>query len=306
MSSRTIQLFLIPLVSASFALSAAAQSQAPGQSQRSGQSQARPASPSKSGSSQTNGQQAGASVSASNSTSATASAGPDSLGIASGTAINAQLITPVDARKVHTGEEIAAKTTQNVKENGRVVLRKGTHLIGHIAEAQERTKANAESSVRIVFDEAVTKDGEHFPFHASIEAIAEAQSAAAAGLDDAGMMDGMSGMAGGSAHTGGLLGGGGAAVSGVASNSGAIADGLNRTAGDTLGAASSATGSAAGNIGGLNAAGELTSRSRGVFGMQGLNLESSSSSAAGSLITARNSNVHLSSGTQMVLSVISH
>jgi len=67
----------------------------------------------------------------------------------------------------------------------------------------------------------------------------------------------------------------------------------------------SATNTAAagqGAMGGLNAAGQLTSSSRGVFGMQGVNLRSATASAAqGSVITSAGKNLHLDSGTQMLL-----
>ena len=63
-----------------------------------------------------------------------------------------------------------------------------------------------------------------------------------------------------------------------------------------------AAGSARGAVGGLNAAGQLTSNSQGVFGLEGLNLNSAvSSSTQGSVITSTSKNVHLDSGTQLVL-----
>jgi hypothetical protein len=73
-----------------------------------------------------------------------------------------------------------------------------------------------------------------------------------------------------------------------------------------LHAAGEATGSVAstssGAIGGLDAAGLLASNSQGVFGLNGLNLSSATSnSTQGSLITSAGKNVHLGSGTQMLL-----
>jgi hypothetical protein len=284
------KLFLISFLAPTVALSAAAQSRPSKQPQ----------------SSQSSDQQTSASVSESNSTSASASAGPASAGLASGTTINSELTSAVDARKCQPGQKITAKTTRDVKQNGRVVLHKGTRLVGHVSRVEYRSKENAESAVGIVFDEAIMKDGEHVPFHASIQALGEAQAAADAADDDGGMMAGAAGGAAGGAMgsaRGGLLGGGGA-VGSVAGNAGAMAGGLDRTAGGAVGAASSTTGATAGRVGGLNAAGQLTSDSRGVFGMQGLNLESSVSNATeGSLITSKSRNVHLSSGTQMLLAV---
>jgi hypothetical protein len=52
----------------------------------------------------------------------------------------------------------------------------------------------------------------------------------------------------------------------------------------------------------LNTAGQLTSNSRGVFGLNGLSLNSAASNGTqGSIITSAGKNVHLDSGTQMLL-----
>ena len=57
-----------------------------------------------------------------------------------------------------------------------------------------------------------------------------------------------------------------------------------------------------GAVGGLNAAGQLTSSSQGVFGLQGVNLSSTTAGARqGSVITSAGKNLHLDSGTQMLL-----
>ncbi|MFZ0922177.1 MAG: hypothetical protein WA020_03895, partial [Candidatus Acidiferrales bacterium] len=134
-----------------------------------------------------------AAASATSSTSASASAGPESAGLSSNTSVNAELVGTVDARKCQPGQEITAKTTQDVKENGRVVLRKGTRLVGHVTQAQTRSKENAESSIGIAFDEAVMKDGTHVPFHAGIQALAESQASAENAMYSGGGGGGMMG-----------------------------------------------------------------------------------------------------------------
>jgi hypothetical protein len=251
------------------------------------------------------GSQAAASASAASATSASANAGPASAGFSNGTAVNADLLTTIDARKCHPGQRVEAKTTKDVKEGKHVVLRRGTRLIGHVTEAQAHTKTHAESAVGIVFDEAVIKKGETVPFHASIQALAAAQSMANAGFGDDDMMagGGADAMGGGAVRGGGgLIGGAAGAVGSTAGMAGGAAGNLGRTAGGTLGSTTSAAGSASGNLRGLDAAGRLTSTSSGVFGMNGLNLSSSASNATeGSVITSANRNVHLSSGTQMLL-----
>jgi hypothetical protein len=63
-----------------------------------------------------------------------------------------------------------------------------------------------------------------------------------------------------------------------------------------------ATHGSAGAVGGLNAAGTLTSGSRGVFGMRSLDIQSATAgNAQGSVITSPTRNVRLEGGTQMLL-----
>jgi hypothetical protein len=294
-----------PILAVAFlAFSASAQSteQQPRKTQ-SGQQQSRPAS-----SSQHSNPQSGAQASASASASASANAGPASANLSSGTTLNAELVSSVDAHKCHPGQRVVAKTTRDVKEDGHVVLRKGTRLIGHVSEAEAKTKANAESSLGIVFDEAVMKGGQSVPFHAAIQALAQVQSQAAVGGDDlmgsGGGMGSAGAMGAGGSRGGGMLGGAGSAVGSATGVAGGAAGGLGQTAGGTLRSTSSVAGSAAGSARGLDAAGQLTSTSSGVFGLRGLELDSAASNATqGSVITSKQGSVHLSSGTQMLLRV---
>lgn len=251
------------------------------------------------------GVQSASSASASGSANASANAGGTSAGVSSGMTINTELQTTLDARKCHPGQRVVAKTTQDVKEDGHIVLRKGTQLIGHVTEAQAKTKANAESSVGIVFDEAVTKKGEEVPFHATIQALAAAQSMSAASLDNDMMEPSGAPMgSGGGSMGGGVMGGAGSAVGSAAGATRGMAGNLPQTANGAVGATSATAASAGGNLRGLNAAGQLTSASSGVIGMNDINLTSAAAnSTEGSVVTSAKHNVHLSSGTQMLLRV---
>ena len=295
------------LLVAAMALSAGAQSA--NQQYRSSQDQdhSRPAQQTKSSPSTSNqsGAQSAASASASGSAHASANAGGTSAGVSSGMTINTELQTTIDARKCHPGQRVVAKTTQDVKEDGHVVLRRGTQLIGHVTEAQARTKANAESSVAIVFDEAVMKKGEEVPFHATIQALAAAQSTSAASLDNDMMEPSGAPMgSGGGSMGGGVAAGAGPAVGSAAGATRGMAGGLPQTANSAVGATSATAASAGGNLRGLNAAGQLTSASSGVIGMNDINLTSAAANSTnGSVITSAKHNVHLSSGTQMLLRV---
>jgi hypothetical protein len=58
----------------------------------------------------------------------------------------------------------------------------------------------------------------------------------------------------------------------------------------------------AGSTGGLNTAGRLTAGSKGVFGLQGLDITAAAAgSAQGSVISSTSRNVRLDTGTRMLL-----
>jgi len=233
------------------------------------------------------GEQASGSGSAA--TSASANGGKNSADISSGTKIDATLASSLDAKKNKPGDRVEALTTQDAKQQGKIILKMGTHLVGHVTQAQARARGRSQSQLGIVFDHAVLKNGDEVPFNATIQALAVAQSSttAAAGADDT--------MASG----GGLIGG-------VASTAGATAGSVMNTgssvpvnAGGTLNTASRSTGA----IGGLTSEGRLASNSSGVFGLEGLSIDSAASSATrGSMIVFSTKNVHLDSGTQILLS----
>jgi hypothetical protein len=252
----------------------------------------------------------GAQVSNSNSTAASASAGHNSASLASGTAMNAELSQPVDAKKNKPGDPVTAKTTSATKSNGNVVVPKGTKLVGHVSEAKARAKGESESAVGIVFDKAVLKNGQEIPLNVALQAVAASQAAATSSFaqDDLSAGGGAAGGAsgGGRASGGGILGGArstaGAAAGGVANTAGNVGGVAGGAVNSTANVAGTASGASRGAVGGLNAAGELTSNSQGVFGLEGLNLNSATaSSTQGSLITSSSKNVHLDSGTKLLL-----
>jgi hypothetical protein len=233
------------------------------------------------------------------SSSASGSAGGNAE-LSSGALLRAVLVKPVDARKSKEGDEVTAKVTEDVKADGQVIIKKNSKLIGHVTQAKARSKgeANAESSLGIVFDKAVLKDGREVPMHAVIQAVAAAQNTAAvsAGED-------MSGM--GSATAGRSAGAGGGVMGGVGSTVNNTAGSVGSTVGSTANTGLGTAGSATGNVGSTaSAATQLNSNSRGMIGISGMNLVSeASSSTQGSLITSTSKNVKLDSGTQMLLRV---
>lgn len=235
-------------------------------------------------------------------------AGTNSAALAGGSTVNAELSAPLDSKKCKQGDPVKARTTEPVKSGGKTIIPRGSRLEGHVTRASSRAKGDSESAIGIVFDRAILKKGEEVPLNAEIRAIASAQdSASTAGSD----FDSMGNMGASAAGTG--MAGGRGALGGVAPTAGGTLGSVTNTAarvdgaaGGALNSTGNATGSVAGAsrgaIGGLNSAGQLTSSSQGVFGLNGLSLSSAAeNSAEGSLITSTGKNVHLDSGTRMLL-----
>jgi hypothetical protein len=94
------------------------------------------------------------------------------LHIAPGSVIPVQLSKTIDSKKVKPGDEVTAEVTEDLKaQNGEVIMPKDTKVIGHVTEAQTRTKQQKESEVGIAFDQAVMKNGTDLHLPMSIQAV---------------------------------------------------------------------------------------------------------------------------------------
>jgi hypothetical protein len=210
-----------------------------------------------------------------------------------GFALPAELTKSVEAKKAKAGDEVTARVLQDVKSSsGQVVIRRGAKLVGHVTEAQARSKENPESRLGLVFDKAVAKDGSEMPLNAVVQALAPAQRVAAPNLGDDN-----SRMAGVPAPVGGTPAGamGGNANPGAG---GSTMGEVGRTTGNLGGTAAGAAGETVG--GGLNGS------SRGVIGLRGLTLNSGDAgngASSGSVVSSSSENVKLDSGTQLILMV---
>ncbi len=233
-----------------------------------------------------------------------------------GATTNAILSGSLDAQKSKPGDPVTAKTAEPTTTPDHVVLPRGTKLLGHVTEAQAAGSGEGQSTLGIVFDRAVLKDGREVPLQTTVRALAAAESAAnVAGDSPAGLGADRRGM--GSNPGGGVVGGLGSqtsgavggAVGGLGSQTGGAVGGAGRITGNaagsvasTMGGSSRALEGGAGAVGGLNARGMLSSESQGVFGMRGMNL-TQHASGSGSVVTSAGRSVHLESGTRMLLAV---
>ena len=248
----------------------------------------------------------GAQANANANAGANASANNSAARLSSGTTMQTELSRSLDAKKVKAGDEVAAKVTQDVKSDGKVVVPKGSKLMGHVTEASARGNGSSESRLGIAFDRAVLKNGQEVALGAVVQALAPPVEVAGSAMtqETAGMT--RSAPANGGARSasnggGGVLGG---VVGGTTSAVGGTVGAVNNTAGSVAGSTTAAVGGTVNSATGLAANGALTNTSSGVFGLQGLNLSSATSgSAQASVISSTTQNVKLDSGTQMLLQV---
>ncbi len=204
--------------------------------------------------------------------------------MAPGVVIPVQLTKTVDAKKAKPGDRVVVTVTQDLKSSsGEVVVPKNTRILGHVTEAQPRTKEQKESELGIAFDDAVTKRGE-LKQSMSIQAIIAPPS------DD-------SGNSGGNGP-GGPVTGGGTATSPMGGRNSPM-EGSGQPQPRSTGA-----------TGGTDAPAEsgarppINANTQGVIGLPELKLEANAQNATlGSVLRSEKGNVKLESGTLMLLRV---
>jgi hypothetical protein len=220
--------------------------------------------------------------------------------LANGSPIEASLSKTLDTKKAKKGDPVNAHTTEDAKgQSGTTVIPKGSKLEGHVTQASSREKGDSYSTLGIVFDKAVLKDGQEVPLNVSLQAIALSQDSATAPAAGGGM-SGMSPASGGgqapsSGRTGGMAGGTSTSSAPSASPMPTNTNGASNIDNDNAMAGKGA-------VGGLTSSGKLSPNSRGVFGLQGIGLASASEGTQqAAVITSTEKNVHLDGGTQLLL-----
>jgi len=211
--------------------------------------------------------------------------------IQSGTQISGQLQSTLDTKNAKVGDQVVLKATNAVKQNGQTVVEKGSRLIGHVTEVQQRAKNGAGSRVGVVFDR-LQQGGNSVPISAVITSVFQAQSAAGASVSDDDMM------AMGSTSTQTMTstrssGGGGGLLGGVVNSTTQTVSGVTNTAGQTVN-------------GVTNTAGQVGSTTRSVGGtLRGLQISQSTDASAsgGSVLSLSNGDLRLEKGTTVNLAV---
>ena len=199
----------------------------------------------------------------------------------SGTTIQAELTKPVDAKMSKVGDEVIATTTQDVTAGGKVVVPSGSKVIGRIMGVRVQNSEQSTSQVGIAFNRAVLKSGKEIPVALTIQAIGSSPDAAASAAAGASAAQ--------RAYGGGIL-------IGTSSTKGAVVTTASHTTGTMVNTVDHQ---------GAAANGSLSASSQGVVGLRGLSLFSQTTPfATASVVSSQGNNVHLDSGTEMILRVI--
>jgi len=163
---------------------------------------------------------------------------------ARGRKISAQLESAVDAQTAKPGDEVVARVTQNVKQNGKLVVQKGDRLMGHVTKVQSSSTAHEGSQMAVNFDRLISGESTT-QLNAVVSAVLSSPGGGSASNNDVPLMEPNSGptMGGGgrSSGGGGLLSG---ATAGVGSTVGAVGSTAGNL-GSTVGGAAQTTVSSA-------------------------------------------------------------
>lgn len=200
--------------------------------------------------------------------------------IADGGAIVAELAKSVNARKAKANDKIESRVTMDLLWHDKVVIPRGAKIVGRVTDARARTKDIPESTVKIAFDRVVWNGRREVPLKATIQALGAPMHTSAPDVSD---LD---------------FGGETGSRSDLGPNA---MRRIRATNPDSLRPAYAAHSDEEPDSSGLHKNGpSLGPFSQGVVGMKGITL---SNTAQGSAISSTTENVHLSSGTQLVLHV---
>jgi hypothetical protein len=200
------------------------------------------------------------------------------MNFAPGTLIRVTLEKPIDAKKAKVGDQIFAKTTDDLKSVPPGLATRGCKIIGHVVEDTPH-QGDAASTLRVVFDKMILKNGTEIALPATIKAVGFAEEFNPA--TDSEVINSMGGNG---------------------SGRGANAAGNNGPAGSgggdpTVYAGGRSPGGNTGTPGTSDA--KLPFDAKGAIGMPATSL--SAGTAQDSILTCKKKNVKLDSGMQMIL-----
>ncbi len=84
----------------------------------------------------------------------------------------ALLTKSIDSKKLKEGDTVVCQTWGTLHAQGGMLIPSGSKIIGHVTQAQARSKGDPQSSLAIVFDKFEIAKGEEIPINGVLQAIA--------------------------------------------------------------------------------------------------------------------------------------
>lgn len=197
-----------------------------------------------------------------------------------GVIIPVELSKSVDSKKAKAGDKIEARTAMDLLSQGKVVIPRNTKIVGHVTEAKAHSKESPDAKLGIVFDQVAMKDGRELRLQIVVQAIGRPLRSAVA---DSSPMGDSSPVPSASTPTGGAMGG---SMPRSPERVASVPVPTNSTSGADPSSRDRST------------VAPLGPTSQGVVGMKGISL---SASEKASIVSSDTENVHLDSGTQLIL-----
>jgi hypothetical protein len=85
--------------------------------------------------------------------------------------ISGELSKSLDAQKAQVGDSVEAKVSADLVAGGRIVLARGTKIVGRITAVKRHSKDSPGSSMAVSFDHFVLKDGENIAAKLVLRAV---------------------------------------------------------------------------------------------------------------------------------------
>jgi len=208
---------------------------------------------------------------------ASANGAGKTVNIASGTRLAGELQNTIDVRKAKVGDEVVLKTTQAIKSEGRTIVNKGARLIGRVTEVSEKTEANGESRVGIMFDRLESGSLE-VPIAASIATVSKSHANASINDQAASGIDAGGSSSASTRPSGNVVGG---VVGGVTNAVGGVVNTTSTATSDVLGGTTTAVGRSLGRI--------------------QISESTDASASGGSVLSLRGENLRVEKGTTFTL-----
>jgi hypothetical protein len=215
--------------------------------------------------------------------------------IREGTKISTELQSQVDARTAKPGDHVAARVTKDVKQDGRTVIHKGDRLVGTVKEVHAGGTAKEGSRMVVDFDRLVRGESTtelHTMLTSVVSSPSEQRTEEPVMAPAPARMGGGGGRSSGGGLVGGVEGGVGSTVDTATSASTGLAGGV----GGTVGAAAQTTAHGSSALG-------LTTPVRDIrVGSIG---SAENQTSGGSVLSTRNGDLRLDSGTRLEFRVSS-